>query len=186
MTTDDVVIREFQACDQEQVHALYSIAMNGYLHIPIAGQCYAWFVEDKLKPEGDMSNVQRIYMGDKAKGNFWVASFDGKIVGCVGAVPTSKYSPDHIELVRMFVSPECRKKSVGAKLVEALEVWAKCSGFEHIYLSTLGALEEPNFFYPKQGFVLAEAEDYDISDRRLDGVQFGTTIVVNHYVKNIM
>lgn len=182
MSSDDVVIRLFEEGDQEAVSALYLSARDGYMHLPIAGECYAWFVDDKLKPDGDMSNVQTIFMADQTQGSFWVAIHQGKMVGCVGAIPTTKYSEDHTELIRMYVSPECRGKSVGGRLIAELEAWSKLNGYKHIYLSTLALFPAPNYLYPKMGFKLAEAEDLDIS-ARLSTVPAGTTITVNHYVK---
>lgn len=102
----------------------------------------------------------------------------------MGAVSTTKYTEDHAELVRMFVSPECRKMAIGARLISTLEAWAKEAGYAKIYLSTLGALVEPNQLYPKSGFVLMEAEDVDISGAI--GVPSPAIVVGNHYVKTIV
>jgi N-acetylglutamate synthase-like GNAT family acetyltransferase len=185
MSTDGVTIRVFTPSDQDEVSALYRTGMNGYQYIPIVGQCYAWFVDDKLKPDGDMSNIQRVFMNgaEEGKSCFWVAVVNDKIVGCVGATQTTKYTNDHIELVRMFVSPECRQMAIGRKLIAVLEEWAKAAGYKKIYLSTLGALTEPNQLYPKAGFVLAEAEDFDIAESI--GVPSPAIVVGNHYVKEI-
>lgn len=179
-----VILRKFTPSDQDTVWTLYRTGMNGYQYIPIVGQCYASFVNDKLLPEGDMSNIQSHFMDKPGnKSCFWVAELDGVIVGCVGAVPTTKYTDDHVELVRMFVSPECRKMSIGARLITVLENWAKEAGYTKIYLSTLGALIEPNQLYPKCGFKLMEAEDFDISSSI--GVPSPAIVVGNHYVKTI-
>lgn len=183
--SQEVVFRKFKPDDQDAVHALYRSGMNGYLHIPTAGQCYANFINDKLKPEGDMSNIQAHFMDRPgSKSCFWVAELNGALVGCVGAVPTSKYSEDHVELERMFVSPDCRKMAIGARLVGVLEEWAKEAGYTNIYISTLGALTEPNKLYPKCGFVLKEADDVDISE--FIGVPSPAIVVENHYVKAIV
>lgn len=183
MDSDDAVVRVFEESDQEAVAALYLSARNIYENIPVAGACYAWFVDDKLKPDGDMQNISRCFIADQSKSNFWVATHQGKVVGCVGATPTTKYTDDHAELVRMYVSPECRGKGVGSRLIAALENWAKLVGYKKIYLSTLAQLSAPNYVYPKSGFLLAETEDYDVSDRQ--DFPAGTTVAVNHYVKEI-
>lgn len=183
MSSEDAVVRVFEESDQEAVAALYLSARDIYQGIPIAGACYAWFVDDKLKPDGDMQNVSKVFMVDQTKSNFWVATHQGNIVGCVGATPTTKYTDDHAELIRMYVAPECRGKAVGTRLIAALESWAKSVGYKKIYLSTLAQLPAPNHVYPKSGFVLAETEDYDVSDRQ--DFPAGTTVAVNHYVKVI-
>jgi GNAT superfamily N-acetyltransferase len=185
MTDSDVVIRRFEMKDQPEVWDLYHGGMNGYQHLPVVGQCYSSFVNEKLQPDGDMSNIDTVYMTGSANGRscFWVAELDGKVVGFVGATETTKYTSDHIELVRMFVSPLYRQKAIGRKLIAALERWAQDAGYKYIYLSTIAALTEPNQLYPKCGFVLREAEDFDISG--MIGASSPTIVVGNHYVKTI-
>jgi GNAT superfamily N-acetyltransferase len=130
-------------------------------------------------------DFSQLYCGGSANGRscFWVAELDGKVVGFVGATETTKYTADHVELVRMFVSPLYRQKAIGRKLITALERWAHDAGYKYIYLSTIAALTEPNQLYPKCGFVLREAEDFDISG--MIGASSPTIVVGNHYVKTI-
>jgi GNAT superfamily N-acetyltransferase len=156
VSMSSVSIRKFDSNDQDTVHALYLSGAEGYTGIPIVGQCYSWFIRDKLKPDGDMSNIQSYFMANINKSCFWVAELDDKIVGFVGAIPSSclKFCENCVELERMFVSPTVRQLGVGRGLIATLEFWAKEQGYENIYLSTLGALTEPNQLYPKCGFIL--------------------------------
>jgi GNAT superfamily N-acetyltransferase len=181
---EEVIVRLFESRDQEKVTALYRSGQDQYLSIPVAGQCYQWFVMDKLKEDGDTANVEKYFMANPANSGFWVAEVNGDIVGFVGATPSSRFGDEYTELVRMFVQPNLRQKSVGKKLVAALEEWAVKAGYRHIYLSTLSALPLPNAFYPKCGFVLAEHEEFDVTER-LSADTF-TTVGVNHYVKAIV
>lgn len=66
MNSDDATIRVFEESDQESVAALYLSARNIYEGIPIAGACYAWFVDDKLKPDGDIQNILKVFTADQS------------------------------------------------------------------------------------------------------------------------
>jgi hypothetical protein len=108
-----------------------------------------------------------------------------RIVGCIGAIPSTKYTEDYVELVRMFVSADCRKINIGSRLIVTLERWAHHdAGYLHINLSTLSHLIESNKFYPKNGFVLKESEEFDVC--AMVGVSSPAIVVANHYVKTIM
>ena len=133
---DDIVYRKFEPKDQDDVANLYLSGMNAHLNvIPIYGESYAWFVDDKLKPEGDMRNIQSVFMSGEKKSCFFVADRGGEIVGIVGCMPCTKYTDDYCEIVRMFVSANCRKLNIGKNLVAMLEAWAKEQGYAYIYLS---------------------------------------------------
>jgi putative acetyltransferase len=178
-----VLIRSFLEKDQAAVAALYKAGENAYEGIQVVGDCYHWFVNDKLTEDGDVANIRKHFMFDSQKAGFWVAEYEGAVVGFVGAIPCTRYDASYVELIRMFVSPEIRKKAVGVKLVSALESWAKEVGYKNIYLSTLAGFPGANVLYPKCGFTLVEAEDFDVTER-LQSVT-PVTVCVNHYVKSI-
>ena len=164
----EIIFREFKEDDQEAVADLYRSGMHGYDHIPLAGPCYAWYVERRLRRDGDMSNIMSVYMQNfPDRGGFWVAEYERKIVGCIGAVPSTheKYSAGYVELVRMIVSNDCRKMAVGSRLVTKLEAWAKSVGYTGVYCWTFQALPEANLLYPKCGYFLAEEENFDVSEK---------------------
>lgn len=182
---DCVLIRKFEPADQSTVRSMYRACMNQYDHLGLAGLCYSSFVEQMTAPDGDMSNIQKVFMESKneKKSCFWVAVIDGKIVGFVGAKPTTKFSADYVELVRMLVLPESRQHGVGRKLVKALEDWAIQEGYRNIHLTCITLLDESNKFYAKCGFFLRETEEFDVSEQ----VGIPSTFERgNHHVKPIM
>lgn len=179
----EVIIRTFEDKDQPKIHALYKAGENTYMDIPVAGPCYRWFVNDKLKEGGDVAEIRKHFFGDGKIGNFWVAELDGNIVGFVGATKTTRFEDDHIELVRMFVSPEIRKKAVAGKLLGVFEAWAAEAGYKFIYLTTLAAAPGANALYRKSGFSLVDTEAFDVTS--LIGAEEPTTVGINHYVKSI-
>lgn len=177
----DVTIRTFVESDQPQVAAMYKAGESAYIDTPVVGQCYYWFVNDKLQDGGDVANIQKFFMSDAGKTNFWVAELDGQLVGFVGACRSTRFDEDHVELVRMFVSPEVRKKAIGAKLLTAFEEWAHSVGYKHIYLTTLAGFPGANALYRKSGFELVEGVDIDVTTH-IHATE-PTTTTVNHYVK---
>jgi len=181
----EVTFRKFEENDQAGVSDLYASGMHGYAHIPIVGQCYAWYIERRLRPDGDMSNVQSVYMNAGHNSCFWVAEYDNQIVGCIGAVPSTsaKYGSGYVELVRVIVSTDCRKMAVGSRLITVLETWAREEGYLGVYLLTFGALPEPAILYPKCGYEIVEEEDFDVADKL--ELQQPTYIKVTHYTKSL-
>ena len=177
-------MRYFVEEDQPSIAAMFKAGQDSYLDIPIVGQCYKWFVNEKLKPEeGDVSNISKSFMTDPRKGGFWVAELENEIVGFVGMIPSTRFDSSHTELVRMFVSPDVRKRAIGAKLIATVEAWARNEGYKHIYLSTLAGFPGANVLYLRNGFVLVEAETYDCTQNINSEVQ--TTVCINHYVKDL-
>jgi GNAT superfamily N-acetyltransferase len=182
---DDVCYRTFKVEDQVAVRDLYRSGMNGYAHIPIVGECYAWYIKQRVSAEGDMSNVWDTYMCNDGKSCFWVALYRGQVVGCVGAIPckNASYGTKTIELVRMIVSSDCRNRSIGKGLLATLQKWALDVGYSRIYLLTFSALETPNILYRKCGFLLDAEEDFEVSDKV--GSIEPAYVVVAHYIKDI-
>ncbi len=183
----DLLIRKFEAADQDELVEIYRSGMNAYADIPVISQCTSWFVDDKLKPGGDMSDVQTHYMDNNTDGKkrcFWVAVLDNKIVGCVGAIPSTKYSEDYVELVRMSVSATCRKMGVGSRMVGVLTEWAKAEGYKNVNLSTLRKMHLGVELYTRNGFTVDKEEEVDVADR-FDSTE-PLMITVVHFVKPIV
>jgi N-acetylglutamate synthase-like GNAT family acetyltransferase len=179
-----ILIRNFVPEDQDNVAELYSSGQDANIDVPDAGISYKWFVNTVLKPGGDMRNIQGTYVEkNPGKNCFLLAELDGKLVGCVAAMPTTKYSEDHVELLRMCVSGECRGMGVGAKLLHTLETWAKEAGYRKVYLSTLSGFIAANIFYRKHGFHVKETQDID-AGKELN-LEMTIPVTVNHYVKNL-
>jgi N-acetylglutamate synthase-like GNAT family acetyltransferase len=184
---DDVEIRHFVQSDQDEVAEVYSAGRDSHIDVPVCGRQYVWAVTQRLKPDGDMRNIQEMYV-DKIPGKncFLVAVVNGKIVGCVAGMPASKYCTVDcvpVELLRMSVLTEYRRFSIATKLLQTLTKWAKNAGYSKMYLSTLSGFIGANIFYPKNGFKLVDTEDVDVTQRlQSDEQEF---ITWNYYIKDI-
>jgi len=103
-------------------------------------------------PEMDMDRIDEAYLKDR--GNFWIAWSDDQPLGYVGAQDCG----DHIELRRMYVRAEYRRRGIGTLLVQALIGHCKRQKVRMIKLWTsddgLG-----HFLYAKCGFRRVALED---------------------------
>lgn len=80
-----------------------------------------------------------------------VAFWNDQAVGC-GAI--REYSPDAVEVKRMFVSPEFRGKGVAALVLTELENWAGELGYARCMLETGKRQVEAIRFYQKSNYQL--------------------------------
>jgi putative acetyltransferase len=72
-------------------------------------------------------------------------------IGC-GAI--KKYDEETAEVKRMFVIPEHRGKGIAAKILSALEQWAKELGYQYCVLETGQKQPEAIALYKKSGYRL--------------------------------
>jgi RimJ/RimL family protein N-acetyltransferase len=79
-----------------------------------------------------------------------VAYLAGEAVGC-GAI--REYSPDTMEIKRMFVREDQRGKGVASMILDELERWAKELNFTRCILETGEKLPEAIHLYQKKGYV---------------------------------
>ncbi|MDR0749630.1 MAG: GNAT family N-acetyltransferase [Tannerellaceae bacterium] len=79
-----------------------------------------------------------------------VAYFAGEAVGC-GAIRV--YSPGTMEIKRMFVRENQRRKGVASMILDELEHWAKELNFTRCILETGEKLPEAIKLYQKKGYV---------------------------------
>jgi GNAT superfamily N-acetyltransferase len=81
--------------------------------------------------------------------NAVVAYIDEKPVGC-GAV--REFTPEAMEVKRMFTLPEHRKKGIAKAILTELEVWTKELGYKKCVLETGKRQPEAIDLYVKQGY----------------------------------
>jgi GNAT superfamily N-acetyltransferase len=183
-----LVIRKFELNDQKEVVELYGQGMEAYSHIPLYYQVTSKRVYDRIQPGGDINDVQSRYMVDivgQKKSCMWVAEHEGKIVGMIGAIPSTKYDPEeYVELVRMSVSSKCRKMGIGSRLIKVLEDWAVEQGYKQVNLYTLQAMFLAVALYEKNGYTLAETEVRDITEEFHHTEP--TSINVVHFTKKLV
>ena len=83
---------------------------------------------------------------------YFVAEYNGQIVGGGGIFPTQGLPSDTCELVKMYLVPEARGKGFGKSLMEQCMQCAVEFGFDKIYLESMPELKLALKIYEKFGF----------------------------------
>ena len=102
-----------------------------------------------LDEQPDLSNISDFYQS--GIGNFWVAEFDGTLVGTIGL---RDIGSNQVALRKMFVVAQYRGQAHGVAqgLLDALVQWSKEQGATTIYLGTTSKFLAAHRFYEKNGF----------------------------------
>ncbi|QWH19693.1 GNAT family N-acetyltransferase [Bacillus mycoides] len=97
----------------------------------------------------DLLEIETFYQ--RENGNFWVATYDGKVVGTVALLDIGKHQ---VALRKMFVKKEFRGKEWGASsmLLQTAISWADDKKLKDIYLGTTVKFLAAHRFYEKNGF----------------------------------
>lgn len=141
----EITVRPFEPRDADGVVAVI---------LPIQREEFGFSITAQDQP--DLAVIPDFYQ--TAKGGFWVAEQDGKIVGTIGLKDIGN---DQATLRKMFVSAQARGREQGtaAKLLERLLAHAKAAGLNEIFLGTTEKFLAAHRFYEKHGFVRVEKMD---------------------------
>lgn len=192
--TTTIVARQFQREDQDAVIQLYKNGLTWYSSensIPEVPPLTKRFAEARCEEGGDMYDIEAYFLRGDRRNNFFVAydsENNNKIVGCVGAIPSTEFDPDqYLELVRMSVDTSYRGSGVGSVLMNAFESWAHQIGYQRLNLTTLDGMQPAVKFYTKNGFEIVREKE-----QRLDLTKYGfeanekaNSVNVVHFVKNL-
>ena len=91
---------------------------------------------------------------------FWLARVEGELAGCIGLrkLPTpEEVEPENVqcaEIKRMYVRESYRRQGVAARLLKAVENFAREAGYAWIYLDTASNMAAAARSYERNGFVL--------------------------------
>ncbi len=104
----------------------------------------------------DLFEIETFYQ--RNHGNFWVATYDDKVVGTVALLYIEN---QQVALRKMFVKKEFRGKEWGAsyKLLQTVISWAENKKLKDIYLGTTVKFLAAHRFYEKNGFQSVDIED---------------------------
>ncbi|MFL5788407.1 MAG: GNAT family N-acetyltransferase, partial [Flavisolibacter sp.] len=83
---------------------------------------------------------------------YYVAEFNGMIVGGAGIFPSPGLPNDTCELVKMYLLSEFRGIGLGKKMINQAISFAKAEGFKNIYIETMNELKNALAAYQKLGF----------------------------------
>lgn len=86
--------------------------------------------------------------------SYWIAEFDGVVVGGAGVFPTLGLPEGYAELVKLYVLKHYRGKRIGEALMNRCFISAKELGYHSMYLETLPELGKAITLYQRMGFKL--------------------------------
>ncbi len=131
-------IKPFSGDCQEQVINLIVSIQQKEFEIPITAD-----------DQPDLRDIPNYYQKDR--GNFWVALYNGKVVGTISLLDIGN---GQAALRKMFAHRNYRGPEIGAahKLLETLLEWAKSNEIRQIYLGTTPKFLAAHRFYKKNGF----------------------------------
>lgn len=141
----DAVIREITPKDNAQVAQVVRKVLED-LGVPKVGTAYA----DKA-----LDDMHAAY--DVPKSTYFVAEYDGSIIGCAGIAPLENYDGNVCELQKMYFLEEARGKGLGAQMITTCLERAKTYGFEACYLETMPYMESAQKLYQRSGFEYIDA-----------------------------
>lgn len=137
---EDVVIREFQAGDQDAVRKLVLSGLKDH-----------W---GDLDPELNQDLLD--IAGSYRDGRTVVADLEGTIVG-TGTIVRRAHNA--AEIVRMSIHPSCRRRGLGKSIAIELTATARRWGLSRVVLETSSHWTDVVAFYVGCGFTLTHEED---------------------------
>ena len=145
-----IEIRPFKTGDALQVRNLF-VRVNRLLAPPQMKQAFEGYIETSLREEIDQIDG---YYGRK-QGGFWVAVDGEKVVGMFGLEPAST---EAMELRRMYVDPDARRRGIARKMLGFAEAECRRRHRLRMELSTSELQGDALSLYRNSGYQLVREE----------------------------
>jgi GNAT superfamily N-acetyltransferase len=150
MTVDDTEIRDFAPDDAVGVRELF-IRVNRLLAPAGMKDAFEAYIARSLNEEID--RVFDYYR--EREGGFWVAVDSKKIVGIFGLESSGD---DAMELRRMYVDPDLRRRGIARRMLHFAEEECRRRGRPRMDLSTSELQQEALSLYRNAGYELVREE----------------------------
>ncbi|MDM5190356.1 GNAT family N-acetyltransferase [Bacillus sp. DX4.1] len=143
--SNKICITQYESKHQSEVVELIIHIQQKEYNVPITKE-----------EQPDLLEIEQFYQRDN--GNFWVATYDGKVVGTVALLDIGN---KQVALRKMFVKKEFRGKvwNTASMLLQTAIALAKEKGLEGIYLGTTVQFLAAHRFYEKNGFQSIRMEE---------------------------
>ncbi len=158
---DATEIRSFQPSDAVAVRDLF-IKVNRRLAPPDMQQAFEDYIARSLAEEIDCIAAYYSARG----GSFWVAEQAGRLVGMFGLEAAS---PTAMELRRMYVDPDVRRRGLGRALLQFAEDECRRRQCVRLELSTSALQTEALALYRSAGYQLMHEEIADAASNKTLG-----------------
>lgn len=109
---------------------------------------YEFSMSFKLEELPDLIDVHDTYIAS-GNGQFWVATRESKVVGCIGLL---QLSGAELELRRMYVDSCQRGNGIAQRLLDHVMAWCATRDVSNLYLETNEQWKSAHYIYEKYGF----------------------------------
>lgn len=158
---ETVDIRPYAATDADEVRALF-VRVNRLLAPPELAGAFENYIARSLAEEIDRIPA---YYGER-DGSFWVALLDGGIVGMFGLEVAG---PGAMELRRMYVDPDARRRGIARAMLAFAEDQCRRHGLGEMVLSTSEIQKEALALYRNAGYRALREEIADAASNKTVG-----------------
>ncbi len=145
-----IEVRAFAAEDAAQVRALF-IRVNRLLAPPDLKDAFEGYIALSLSEEID--RIADYY--SERDGAFWVAVDGDRVVGMFGLEPSSATA---MELRRMYVDPDARRRGIARTMLQIAEEECRRRNRSHLELSTSELQGDALALYRRAGYQLVREE----------------------------
>jgi putative acetyltransferase len=119
--------------------------------IALIGACFAEYPGCVLDVDGEMQELLAIAAHYARRGGrVWVAEDAGAVVGSVGVVPAR--GPGGVELQKLYVARESRKRGLGSALCALVEVEGRARGAGYVELWSDTRFTDAHRLYEGRGY----------------------------------
>ena len=143
-------IRPFEIDDAAQVRDLF-VRVNRLLAPPAMKQAFEAYIATSLEEEIDQ--ISSYYR--RKRGGFWVAVDGEKVVGMFGLEPSST---EAMELRRMYVDPDARRRGIARRMLSFAEDECRRRDRPRMDLSTSELQGDAMSLYRNSGYQLVREE----------------------------
>ena len=143
-------IRPFEIDDAAQVRDLF-VRVNRLLAPPAMKQAFEEYIAISLEEEIDQ--ISSYYR--RKRGGFWVAVDGEKVVGMFGLEPSST---EAMELRRMYVDPDARRRGIARRMLSFAEDECRRRDRPRMDLSTSELQGDAMSLYRNSGYQLVREE----------------------------
>lgn len=168
-----IEVRAFTPSDAIEVRDLF-VRVNRLLAPPHMKEAFEGYITRSLAEE-----INRIeaYYGEK-QGGFWVAVDCDRVVGMFGLEPSS---PEGMELRRMYVDPDARRRGIARLMLQYAEDECRRRHRPTLDLSTSELQSEALALYRSTGYRLVREEVAEAASNKT----LGGGIRRYHFTKNL-
>ncbi|HMB46840.1 MAG TPA: GNAT family N-acetyltransferase [Afifellaceae bacterium] len=156
-----IEIRPYAVADSEPVCALFAI-VNRSIAPPHLKQVFEDYIARSIDEE--IGRIGEYYA--QRHGSFWVAKDGTDLVGMFGL---ERPDAESMELRRMYVSPDARRRGIGRELLRFAEDHARSLDIRQLHLSTSELQEAALSLYRKAGYDLVRTELADAASNKTIG-----------------